>query len=215
VAAGAIGAVSAARGGLTAAAVALVGAAAFAGTAAAARLWFERVPGHLAHLAAAVLLAGVAGTTAATTVAATVPIGGSIDVAGYEVRGDSVEVLSAPDDPHGRVGAHVTVLRDGDVVARFDPELAVYPELGTAVAVASLRSTPLTDLQVLLRNAGDDRVLLVVHVTPLVQWIWWGGILLVAAGLWAAWTGPRSRRSVRAPADAAAPTASLTSYRAP
>jgi cytochrome c-type biogenesis protein CcmF len=166
-------------------AVAVVAAGAFAATAAVAAYVRDpaRPGGHVAHLGAALLLAGIAGTTTGHVTTATVAVGDSLHAGGYEVRNDGVVAASAPGASVGAVRADVTVLRGGREVAHLNPSITVYPDLGTEVAVASVRSTPLDDVHVILRNADDGRALLVVHVNPLQAWVWWGALLLAAGGL--------------------------------
>jgi len=169
-------------------ALGVAGLGAFAVTSAATLLWREHRGGHLAHVGFAVLLMGVAGTTTARTATATLAPGESTRVGGYEVRNDGAVVV-APGGFDGAVGtvrANLTVTRGGSVVAHLHPEVEVYRDRATAVAVGSLRSTPLDDVQVLLHNADDaGRALIVVHVTPLMVWVWWGGLLMAAGGAWA------------------------------
>jgi cytochrome c-type biogenesis protein CcmF len=175
-------------------ALAIAAASTFAGAAAVTA--FVANPwrgGHVAHLGAAVLLAGIAGSTTGHSTAQSVAPGEAVALGGYEVRNDGVEVLSDPADAVARVGVTVTVLHGGSPVAVLHPELDVYRERGIVLPEASLRSTPFDDVQVLLRQADDDgRALLLVHVRPLVTWVWWGGLLVVAGG--ALSLSPSSRR---------------------
>ena len=160
-------------------------------------------PSHVAHIGFLVLLIGVLGSTTGGSTAATLAVGESITVDGWEVRNEGVSVTTI--DDHDAVTADVTLLRGGDVRARLTPALVAYPEHGRVLAETALRSTPLTDVQVALRDADDDgRALLEVHVNPLVWWVWWGALLLTAAGLWAAVVGagvappPKNRTRVSA-----------------
>jgi len=136
-------------------------------------------PKVLAHVGVLVLAVGVAASTQAASATATLAPGESLRVRGWEVVNTGA---AAVDDRV--VVAPVELRRDGDVVARLEPSLVAFPERGVLLAETSLRSTPLTDVQVALRNADDDgRALLEVHVRPLVWCIWWGGLLLGAAAL--------------------------------
>lgn len=142
-------------------------------------------PGLLAHLAVALLALGVAGSTRAESVTATVEPGGAVDVAGWTVVHEAVEVVD--DDT---VRATVTLRRGDDRVATLHPRIVAHRDRGVELAETSLRSTPLTDVQVVLRNADDrGRALLEVHVRPLVWCVWGGGLLLAAAALAAARPG--------------------------
>jgi cytochrome c-type biogenesis protein CcmF len=153
----------------------------------------------LAHLGVAVLLAGVAGTTTGTQVTAPLSTGEEVTVRGFTLRLEAVEPAAAPDG--GRAARAVLSLRrGGDALTTLRP-VALVSDTGQRVSVAALRSTPLQDVQVALRAVGDGGAAVVVEiaVVPLMQLVWWGGVLLVA-GL--AWTVLRP-----APAGVAAPAA--------
>ena len=144
-------------------------------------------PTHLAHLGVLLLAIGIAGSTRSSSGTATVAEGDSLTVAGWEVRNEGARLVG--DDT---VVAPVTVLRDGDEVAGLEPSLVAFPARGVLLAETSLRSTPLRDVQVVLRDAGDDgEALLEVHVRPLVWLVWWGGLLLGGSALWAWWRSGR------------------------
>ena len=149
----------------------------------------------------------------------------SIEVGGWEVRNDGVTRRRRP---HRR--------RRRDAAARrrraghLSPSIVAHPERGGLLAETSLRSTPLTDVLVALRDADDDgRALLEVHVRPLVWWVWWGAALVAARRAAGRATSPRrgrrrratparrarSRRARRRPAPARAfVAASASSHRA-
>jgi cytochrome c-type biogenesis protein CcmF len=154
----------------------------------------------LAHLGIAVLLAGVAGTTTGTQVTAPLSVGGEVTVRGLTVRLDDVVPAEAPDG--GRAArAVLTLRRDGDTLAVLRP-IALVSDRGQRVSVAALRSTPVQDVQVALRAVGDggEAVILEIGVHPLMQLVWWGGLVVVAGLAWGL-AGPRdtpSRSSVPA-----------------
>ena len=158
----------------------------FTVAASAVDLVRNRRGGHLAHLGLAVLLVGIAGSSTGEVVTATVGVGGEVAVAGFDVRNEGARVITGPDAAVQRVAAPVTVARNGEVVAELRPELRVDRSRGDQLAETALWSSPLTDVQVALRDADDDgRALLQVVVRPLMVWVWWGGLLMVAGGAWA------------------------------
>jgi cytochrome c biogenesis factor len=143
-------------------------------------------PTLLAHVGALVLAAGLVASTQAESQTATLAAGESMRVRGWEVVNGGAVVI---DDR--TVAAPVELRRDGETVTTLEPSLVAYPDRGVLLAETSLRSTPFTDVQVALRDAGDDgRSLLEVHVRPLVWLVWSGGLLLAAAALLAARRGP-------------------------
>jgi cytochrome c-type biogenesis protein CcmF len=158
----------------------------------------------LAHLGVAVLLAGVAGTTTGTQVTAPLSLDDEVTVRGFTLRLDGVEPVEAPDG--GRAARAVLSMRRGDdALATLRPVALISPQ-GQRVSVAALRSTPVQDVQVALRAVGDGggAVIVEIAVLPMMQLVWWGGLLLVA-GL--AWTAVRGRPP--APAEVVEPPATL------
>ena len=152
----------------------------------------------LAHLGVAVLLAGVGGTTTGTQVTAPLSAGEEVTVRGFTLRLEAVEPAAAPDG--GRAARAVLSLRrGGDALTTLRP-VALMSDTGQRVSVAALRSTPLQDVQVALRAVGDggEAVVVEIAVVPLMQLVWWGGLLLVA-GL--AWSTLRPAPPAPAPAD--------------
>ena len=154
----------------------------------------------LAHVGVAVMLAGVAGTTTGTQVTAPLSAGEEVTVRGFTLRLHGVEPAEAPDG--GRAARAVLSLRRGDDTLATLRPVALASDRGQRVSVAALRSTPLQDVQVALRAVGDggEAVIVEIAVVPLMQLVWWGGLLLVA-GL--AWSALRPAP----PADAAVPEA--------
>jgi cytochrome c biogenesis factor len=117
--------------------------------------------------------------------------GQEVAVRGYTLRLLDVVPAGAPDG--GRAARATLELRRGhDLLATLRP-VALLSGTGQRVSVAALRSTPLTDVQVALRAVGEGGATAVVEVgvLPLMQEVWWGG-LLVIAGL--ALTAAQSRR---------------------
>ena len=158
----------------------------------------------LAHLGVAVLLAGVAGTTTGSHVRAPLSAGDEVTVRGFSLQLVDVEPVEAPDG--GRAARAVLSLsRDGDRLATLRP-VALVSDTGQRVSVAALRSTPLQDFQVALRAVGDggDAVIVEVGVHPLVQLVWWGGLLVVAGLAWS------TLRPAGAPRAASRPQAATT-----
>jgi cytochrome c biogenesis factor len=148
-------------------------------------------PAHLAHVAAAVFAVGIVGSAFATSATATLAPGESMTVGSWEVVNEGARATG-----ERTVAASVVLRRGGDEVTTLEPSLVAHPERGILLAETSLRSTPLTDVQVALRDADDDgRALLEVHVRPLVWFVWLGPLLLAAACAKAAFAGALPRRS--------------------
>jgi cytochrome c biogenesis factor len=122
------------------------------------------------------LLLGVAGTATGRTVSEPVSPGDTIEVLDQKVTYRGVEVVEGE---HDAVVAEVEI--DG---ARRHPSLVAFENLRRLLPETSLVSTPLRDVQVVLVDATDGGAAVVrVGVHPLQQWVWWGGLVLVAGGV--------------------------------
>jgi cytochrome c-type biogenesis protein CcmF len=163
--------------------------------------------GDVAHLGLAVLVAGVAGSSAWTVVSeGTIGIGQALAVPGVEVRLLSVE--RAADGVRMITGARVQVVSRGvhDGVAL--PALAYYPGRDMTVTLPAVRSSWREDVYLTTLGIAQDgsTTTLRLAVNPLVGWVWAGGALLLLGGLVAAVPG-RRRRAAAARVTATGPAA--------
>jgi cytochrome c-type biogenesis protein CcmF len=151
----------------------------------------------LAHLGVSVLLAGVAGTTTGTLVTAPLSLGDAVTVRGFTLQLVGVQPAEAPDG--GRAARATLTLRQGDDALGTLRPVALVSDAGQRVSVAALRSTPLQDVQVALRAVGDggQAVIVEIGVHPLMQLVWWGGLLVVAGLGWSS-IKPRPADETRA-----------------
>jgi cytochrome c-type biogenesis protein CcmF len=160
------------------AAVALGAAATVALVASVRTLVRGRRAAELAHAGAALLLLGVAGTATGEQVTVPIAVGEVVDLAGHEVLLEGIRTEAGPTSASTAVVADVRI--DGH--ART-PALVAHPDRGVLLAESTLRSTPAVDVQVILRDASDDRAIVTVTVSPLQQLVWWGGLVTVLGGL--------------------------------
>ena len=142
----------------------------------------RRVGPHVAHAGLGLLLLGVAGTASGRTETVTLAPGESATVLDQEVRFRGVYVDEGTGD--GGPGPGSAVVAELEVAGRARrPALVAYPELRRVLAETSLVSTPWRDVQVALADATDDgTALLRIGVHPLQVLVWWGALVLVAAG---------------------------------
>ncbi len=137
---------------------------------------------RIGHLGFAVLLVGVAGSTQADRTTAILGPDDAVEVGGVRFTHRGVEVADGPVDASSAVVATIDVdTGDRDVVLR--PELVAFTDRSVLLAETGLDSRPLRDVQVVLRSATDDGLARYdLSVTPLVQAVWWGSVLLALAG---------------------------------
>jgi cytochrome c-type biogenesis protein CcmF len=127
------------------------------------------------------VLVGVVGTTTGAHRGGVLGPDQHMTVRGYVLRLVRLEPADAA-GPGAAVRAVVDVGRGGRHIATLRP-VAMLTGAGQRVSVAGLRSTPFEDLQVTLRAIGPGGASAVVDITvlPLMQWVWWGGLLVVVA----------------------------------
>jgi cytochrome c biogenesis factor len=113
-----------------------------------------------------------------------------VAVRGFTLRLDGVVPAEAPDG--GRAARAVLTLRRGDGTLATLRPVALVSDRGQRVSVAALRSTPVQDVQVALRTVGEggEAVIVEIAVIPLMQLVWWGGLLLVAGLGWSVLRSP-------------------------
>jgi cytochrome c-type biogenesis protein CcmF len=157
-----------------------------------------------AHGGMAVVIAGIAGSTAWTEekIVSARP-GQTFDLAGYTIALDAVNEVSGPDYTATR--ADMRLLRGGSEIAALHPEKRFYPvENGTATGVA-IRTNLLADVYAVIGDPdGKGGYVLRLYYNPLVPWIWLGAAAMALGGL-ISLTDRRHR--VGAPARRARPVA--------
>lgn len=148
----------------------------------------------LAHLGLGITLLGITGTTLWRSEALELlKPGQSMQIAGYTLRLEGVEMLQGPN----YIAQHATVdvLSGGKTIAVMTPEKRAYPVEGQATAVTAIRTTGFSDLYLALGDARDGAWVIRAYVSPLAPFIWFGGIFMALGGGAGLWSRLR-RRSV-------------------
>ena len=137
----------------------------------------RRYGGYIVHLGVTVIGIGVIGSTVfQTEVQHTLARGEAVSIGAYALRYDEFTRARAVD---GRMMSitDVTVLRDGAEIARIRPRVDEYPQM--PMTIAGAHSTLENDFYVLLISGGRERATFRIYINPLVNLVWWGGILLI------------------------------------
>jgi cytochrome c-type biogenesis protein CcmF len=141
-----------------------------------------RARGALGHAGFALLVLGVAATTAAEERSVLLAEGEAVKVGPYVVANTGLS-----DERETRLGADLVVLRRDREAATLRPALIAYPQWGRVVPETDRLVTPLGDLQTSLDWADDTgRVRVTVRWIPLIGLVWVGPVLMTAAGAVAA-----------------------------
>jgi cytochrome c-type biogenesis protein CcmF len=96
-------------------------------------------------------------------------------------------------------------MRDGKPIALMQPAKLFYRRQGQPATVVALRSTPLSDLYVVLAGVDDKgQATFQIFLTPLVFWLWAGGIIMAFGTVIVMWPNVRERAAIAAAVSRAA-----------
>jgi cytochrome c-type biogenesis protein CcmF len=164
----------------------------------------RRYGGYLVHLAIVVLFIGLAGSKGFSTEAdVALRQGESAQVAGYTLVNEG---SSRSADAHkSTISVRIGVFRGADRVGTLNPGTITYALDETRSSQVAIDSRPSRDLYLFLSQLQDNGLARIsVFVNPLVAWIWFAGLMIVAGGLLAAWPsrpGPRRQRAASPASD--------------
>jgi cytochrome c-type biogenesis protein CcmF len=137
----------------------------------------------LAHLGLAIAVIGMtgAGSWKTENIKALHP-GQSLSLQGYDFKLDSVGGVRG--ENYLADQAHFVVSRDGAYVADLYPERRQYLVQPMPTTEAAIRSTPFADLYAVIGEPdGKGGWTVRIYHEPLVAWIWFGALVMVAGGL--------------------------------
>ena len=137
----------------------------------------RRYGGYIVHLGVTVIGIGVIGSSVfQTEVQHTVARGEMIAVRDYALRYDDFIRAQAVDGRMMNI-APVTLFRDGASIATLRPRIDDYAQM--PMTIAGAHSTLERDFYVLLIGGDHERATFRIYINPLVNLVWWGGILLI------------------------------------
>jgi cytochrome c-type biogenesis protein CcmF len=155
----------------------------------------RRYGGQIIHLSILLIVAGITGSQAyQSEVQVPLAPGETIDVGGYTLAYKSFTYQQIMDDGNkARYAAQIDVLRGDRLIASMEPERNLYSNVDGTVSEVALRSTPKEDLYIVLASLEEDGLAAFqVIITPMVMWLWIGGLVLLLGTLVAAW--PTAKR---------------------
>jgi cytochrome c-type biogenesis protein CcmF len=149
----------------------------------------RRYGGYLVHMAMVIMAVGILGIEVfQTTTQRSLAVGESIELAGYSLRFDSLELFRTEDE-RWVTQAKLSVFSDGEYLGELLPRYDVYPD-GQPMTVPAVRSTLADDIYVVLINwEGITRVEapFKIYHNPLVIWLWIGSVIFIAGMLVTSW----------------------------
>ncbi len=154
----------------------------------------RRYGGYIVHLGVTVIGIGVIGSTLfQQQTQQRISLGETITLGDYQLRYDDFEEGLAADGRYIQ-RAYTTLFRDGQEISQIQPRIDVYtnpdPSQNQSMTIAGAHSTLENDFYVLL--VGWDAVshqtaTFRVYINPLINLVWWGGLILMLGTFIAAW----------------------------
>ena len=158
----------------------------------------RRYGGYIIHVGVVMIFIGiVASSIFKVEVQQSLQVGKSLEVAGYTLRYDGIEV---EDDDHVAITrAKVAVLEDGEQIGIVLPEKRFYKKPQQPTTEVSIRSTLGADLYVVLGSYEPKSKLAVfqAYLNPMVSWMWIGGLVLTLGTAVCMWPAPAERLAAR------------------
>ena len=137
----------------------------------------RRYGGYIVHLGVTVIGIGVIGSTIFQTEEQhSLNRGETVAIQDYALRFEDFVRAQAVDGRLMNI-ASLVVLRHGDEIARLRPRIDEFPQL--PMSIAGAHSTLENDFYVLLIRGDRQRATFRIYINPLVNLVWWGGLLLI------------------------------------
>ncbi len=149
----------------------------------------RRYGGYIVHLGIVVIGIGVIGSTLFQVERQqALDVGESMRVnEEYTLRFDHMTDAIA-EDMRLMTVADVTVIRNGEEIARLRPRIDHFEQM--PMTIAGAHSTFENDFYVLLIPSPDftfTRATFKVYINPLINLVWWGGLILIVGTVISAW----------------------------
>ena len=145
----------------------------------------RRYGGYLIHLGVTVIGVGVIGSTLfQLETQQSLQVGESVEIGGYEMVYDRFDGGQISQDERIMDIANVSVWRDGQQLANLRPRRDFFPgtEGMNTMTIAGAYSTIENDFYVLLvdwEELNQNRATFKIYINPLINLVWWGGIILI------------------------------------
>ncbi len=157
----------------------------------------RRYGGYFIHLGVVVIGIGVIGSTVyQQETQETLSPGDQITLGNMTMIYKDVFDADAVDG-RAMVVANVAVYRNGQYVGDIRPRKDFFGQDQNPMSIAGQYSTLESDFYVLLTNWEGNRVTFKVYLNPLVNLVWWGGLVLMIGTAIAAWPSPEREAAAR------------------
>jgi len=150
----------------------------------------RRYGGYLIHLSVVLMALGIIGMEFfQTQTQGTVAQGHSLNIDGYTVTYKDLAVFDTNDN-RNVARAVVTVEKDGKSLGELYPRRDYFYESQQPMTIPGVRSTMEDDLYVILvdwQPILSSGATFKIYHNPLVNWLWFGAIMLIFGSVVAAW----------------------------
>ena len=164
----------------------------------------RRYGGYFIHLGIVVIGIGVIGSTVyQQQTQETINPGEKIQLGGFTLTYNNIFQAQA-DDGRNMVIANASVYQGDQKVADIRPRKDFFGPSQSPMSIAGQYSTLESDFYVLLTDWQGNRATFKIYLNPLVNLVWWGGIVLMIGTAIAAWPSPE-RETVMRVAERVAP----------
>jgi cytochrome c-type biogenesis protein CcmF len=158
----------------------------------------RRYGGYIIHVGVIVAFVGIVGSSFfRTEVKKSVHAGDSFTIGSYTLRFQGLDVT---DTPHlESATARVQVLgSDGREITTMAPAKLFFKRPQQPATKVAIRSRPASDLYVVLAGIDDSgqTATFEVFLTPLVFWLWAGGLMMVLGTVVVMWPNVRERAAI-------------------
>jgi len=149
----------------------------------------RRYGGYMIHLGIAVIGMGVIGSMVfQQETQQTLSVGESLQIDGYTMRYDGLLGNQVSEDGRIMDIAELTLFRDGNEISHLRPRRDFFPEATdmNSMTIAGSYSTLENDFYVLLVNwepISASSATFKVYINPLINLVWWGGLILIIGTL--------------------------------
>lgn len=152
----------------------------------------RRYGGFIVHLGITIIGIGVIGSTLfQVETQRTLQIGESLNLEGYTMTYSGIEPGQIAEDGRLMDIALVTVSRDGRELATLRPRHDIYPSVAgedpMQMNIAGAYSTLENDFYVLFAGWQGDSATFKIYINPLINLIWWGGLILIVGTIISVW----------------------------
>jgi cytochrome c-type biogenesis protein CcmF len=156
----------------------------------------RRYGGYMIHLGVVCMALGVVGSSLfQEQTQGTVASGESLELGGFQLTYNGLQNRMGAADL-AIVEANMTLSRNGKVLRTLIPRREIYQNSGQTMTIPATRSTLSEDFYVILAGweLGGSTATFRVHLNPLINWLWLGGLVFVIGTMVAVWPDAEAER---------------------